>query len=237
MASYFEVWQSDISIMLTSQLWGLLDMSMEIHKITQMKKPEIEYAWRAFDLWLTSTPPYPQANFEPHIKEKIKYSFENNLKHVYPESICFHIVTLFFHAIMKTDPFYAGKFGLMTFCKTIEKHFNNTKYIRSWKAVCRDYAICFKHENPVLKSEFEKGIMEERISAQKNSFFDISLEKMGLDSKCSYNISVEKKFIETIKKNIMNADKIKSEVEQSTKNMNKRKKLDYQIQEYSVIKH
>lgn len=195
MAGFFQVKEyPQLAEQFRQQLWGFMCTKLGkppgYKPLTQMMllpRDEMEYAWRALDLWLTVTPPLP-ADREAHYYKYIIKLFENGLQGFSVSELHFHLLLLVFRALLKIKPYYAGKCGFLEMARLVEKldrEYSADIYLLGWMGFCKEFGVLFKYDDTPGKKwgdEFKKGLLDIDENLESESIFWKSLQKMdGLD--------------------------------------------------------
>lgn len=196
MAGVFQVKEfTNLAEQLRQQLWGYLNTRLgrpprykPLPDMMQLDEESMEYAWRAFDLWLLVTPAMP-ADSDAQYYDEIKKLFENGMTDFFPTEIHFHLLILVFRALIKTNPYYAAKSGFARMCNLVENIAETRPadiYRRGWLGFCREMGVLFKYDKingKKWREEFKKGLIEIREDIENNELYLIHLHLMdGLDS-------------------------------------------------------
>ncbi len=205
MAGYFQVKEyTALAGQLWQQLWGFMYTKLgsppayvPMTRMMQLGREEMEYAWRALDLWLTVTPPLP-ADRDAHYYKLIKTLYENALQSLLPTELHFHLFLLIFRTLIKIKPHYTGRKAFLDVCKKVEELDSDGPsniYRHGWLGFCRELGVLFKYDRDVgakWKDEFKTGILAIDEYIDRNPLFWDSLKRMdGLDIEIRKNFKTQ----------------------------------------------
>lgn len=156
---------------LADRLWGFmynkLGQPPGSKKITEMmllNEHDIQYAWRALDLWVMLIPPFPQ-NSKAQCFKDIKELFDTSLKKFLPTMSRFQLLFISFLGVLKIDPLKAGKEGFLPVCNQIMKHeyFPDQEILRAaWLNLCWNIGAQFEFDETIgqlWKETFSSGLI------------------------------------------------------------------------------
>jgi len=172
MAGYFQVKENiKLADQFRCQLWGFMDTKLgkptqrhSISDMMQLEYEEMQYAWRALDLWLTVTPTFPEDR-DAQYYESIVGLFDQGLEHFYKSELHFHLLMLIFRCLVKIKPYYAAKCCFIKMCRLVENLDNDDAtglYRHGWLGFCRELGVLFKYDASPGKQwweDFKKGIL------------------------------------------------------------------------------
>lgn len=195
MAGVFQVKEfSQLAEQLRQQLWGYMCTRLgsppeykPLTRMMQLGRQDMEYAWRALDLWLVVTRPLPKDR-DAHYYKYIRELFEKGLDSFFPSELRFHLLMLIFRALMKINPYCAAKTGFLKMCGKVDELdlIKPTNiYRHGWLGFCREIGAIFKYDEPTgkeWKKEFKTGLLEIEENINEKSLYWDSLKRMdGLD--------------------------------------------------------